>query len=184
MARTIYVVLLRGVNLGAHRRVTSAQLREAAVAAGLADPRTHANSGNLVAVAPERDDDVAARVTAALTEVTESEVPAVALTARRWDAVVRANPFPRAARDDPARLQVHVGPAPVDAAGIARFDLGNRGRELFAVAEGVLYVRYVDGIGTSRVTPAQLDRAAGTWTTGRNWNTVTRLATMARAPAP
>ncbi|GAA1712981.1 DUF1697 domain-containing protein [Isoptericola hypogeus] len=183
MAATTYVVLLRGVNLGPHRRVSAADLRQAAADAGLAGARTHANSGNLVAVAPERADDVAARVSAALESLTGGSVPAVALTASRLDAVVRANPFPAAARDDPSHLQVHVGAALVDGAGIARLDLANRGRELFAVAEGVLFVHYVDGIGASRVTTAAVDGAAGTWTTARNWNTTTRLLTMARETA-
>ena len=180
MARTVYVVLLRGVNLGPHRRVSSAQLRDAALDAGLTDPRTHANSGNLVAVAADKDDDVAARITGALAERAGADVPAVALTAARLDAVVGANPFPAAARDDPSHLVVHVGAERVDPAGIGRFDLANPGREHATVAEGVLFVHYVDGIGTSRVTAAQLDRAAGTWTTGRNWNTISRLARMAR----
>ncbi|WP_041294778.1 DUF1697 domain-containing protein [Isoptericola variabilis] len=179
-APVTYVVLLRGVNLGPHRRVSADDLRAAATQAGLVDARTHATSGNLVVTAPEglRAPDVAAKVSAALAERVGTEVPAVALDAARLAAVVEANPFPVAAQDDPAHLQVHVGPEPVDAAGIARLDLANAGRELLAVAEGVLYVHYRDGIGRSRLTSDVLDRAAGTWTTGRNWNTVRRLHAM------
>jgi uncharacterized protein (DUF1697 family) len=180
---TTYVVLLRGVNLGPHRRVSADDLRSAAADAGLDDARTHATSGNLVAAAPAgaSADDVAATVSAALAERVGAEVPAVALDAGRLAAIVAANPFPAAARDDPAHLQVHVGPEPVDATGIAKLDLANPGRELLAVADGVLYVHYQDGIGRSRLTTAALDRAAGTWTTGRNWNTVLRLHAMATA---
>ena len=38
---------------------------------------------------------------------------------------------------------------------------------------------YPDGIGDSRVTPTLIERALGTPVTGRNWNTVLRLAAMA-----
>jgi uncharacterized protein (DUF1697 family) len=75
-------------------------------------------------------------------------------------------------------VQVHVGPDPVDPDGVAA--LAEKNPERFAVAEGVLFVDYVDGIGRSRLTAAALDRAAGTWTTGRNWNTLARLVAMAR----
>ncbi len=183
MSATTYVVLLRGVNLGPHRRVTAAELRQAAHDAGLCDARTHANSGNLVAVAPERDANVAGRVSDALEHLTGTRVPAVALSADRLDEIVAANPFRAAARTDPAHLQVHVGAQRVDEVGIARFDLSNRGRELFAVGAGALFVHYADGIGTSRVTTDDVDRAAGTRTTARNWNTITRLLTMARQSA-
>ncbi len=177
-----HVVLLRGVNLGPHGRVSADDLRAAAADAGLADARTYATSGNLVATAPAgmRAADVATKVTGALEERLGTEIPAVALDAGRFAAVAAANPFPAAAQDDPARLQVHVGPRAVDAAGIARLDLANPGRELLAVAEGVLFVHYRDGIGRSRLSSSALDAAAGTWTTGRNWNTVRRLLAMTR----
>ncbi|MFE7406019.1 DUF1697 domain-containing protein [Isoptericola sp. NPDC057559] len=177
-ARTAYVVLLRGVNLGPHRRVSAADLREAAAAAGLDDARTYANSGNLVGTGDAGDDAVAARVEAALADRLGGDVRAVALPADRAAALLDADPFPDATADHPSHVQVHVGPDPVDPDGVAA--LAERNPERFAVAEGVLFVDYVDGIGRSRLTAAALDRAAGTWTTGRNWNTLARLVAMAR----
>lgn len=176
-APTAWVVLLRGVNVGGSRRVSSADLREAAAAAGLTQARTYANSGNLVAVGPA-DDDVAERVTAALAAQLGGDLRAVALTAERAAAVLAADPFPDAVADHPSHVQVHASPAPVDADGLARLAEGRP--ERFAVVDGVLYVDYVAGIGRSRLTPAAIDRAAGTWTTARNWNTLTRLVAMAR----
>lgn len=180
-----YVVLLRGVNLGPHRRVPAEELRAAAADVGLVGGRTLATSGNLVAAVggsgATTEADVARLVSEALGERLGQAVPAVALTADRLADIVDANPFPAAARADASHLQVHVPFGPLDAAGIARFDLANPGRERFAVAAGVLFVHYVDGIGTSRVTATALDKAAGTMLTGRNWNTVTRLLAMARA---
>jgi len=177
-ARTAYVVLLRGVNLGRSRRVSSADLREAAAAAGLADPRTYANSGNLVATGARGDDAVADRVAAALAAHLGGDVRALALTADRAAEVLDADPFPDATADHPSQVLVHLAPAPVDAEGVARLAEGHP--ERFVVADGVLYVDYVDGIGRSRLTSAAIDRATGTWTTGRNWNTLTRLVAMAR----
>jgi len=176
--RSAYVVLLRGVNLGPHRRVSAADLREAATAAGLADPRTYANSGNLVGTADAGDDGVAARVEAALSDRLGGDVRAVALAAARAAAVLEADPFPDAVADHPSHVQVHVSPEPVDADALAR--LVEDRPERIAVVDGVLYVDYVVGIGRSKLTPALVDRAAGTWTTARNWNTLTRLVAMAR----
>lgn len=185
-APTAFAVLLRGVNLGPHRRVSSADLRAAGTDAGFADAATYANSGNLVVTVPgdgppPGDDDVAARVVSALQARTGAEIPAVAVSGERLAAVAAANPFSAAARDDPAHLLVYVGPQPVDPDEVARLDLASPGRELLAVAEDVLFVHYVDGIGRSRLSSAQIDRAAGTWTTGRNWNTVQRLLAMTTA---
>jgi len=177
-ARTAYVVLLRGVNLGRSRRVSAADLRESAATAGLADARTYANSGNLVATGAPGDDAVADRVAEALATHLGGDVRAVALTAERAAEILAADPFPDATADHPAQVQVHLGPDPVDAEGVARLAEGRP--ERFVVAGGVLYVDYVDGIGRSRLTSAAIDRAAGAWTTARNWNTLARLVAMAR----
>lgn len=175
---TAWVVLLRGVNVGGSRRVSSADLREAAATAGLADARTYANSGNLVAVGAADDGDVAGRVAAALSDRLDGDLRVVALTAERAAGVLAADPFPDAVGDHPSHVQVHLSPEPVDADALARLAEGRP--ERFAVLDGVLYVDYVAGIGRSRLTPALIDKAAGTWTTARNWNTLTRLVAMAR----
>ncbi|GAB6939942.1 DUF1697 domain-containing protein [Isoptericola variabilis] len=175
---TAWVVLLRGVNVGGSRRVSSADLREAAATAGLADARTYANSGNLVAVGAADDGDVAGRVAAALSDRLDGDLRVVALTAERAAGVLAADPFPDAVADHPSHVQVHLSPEPVDADALARLAEGRL--ERFAVVDGVLYVDYVAGIGRSRLTPALIDKAAGTWTTARNWNTLTRLVAMAR----
>ncbi|MEU2199562.1 DUF1697 domain-containing protein [Isoptericola sp. NPDC019482] len=175
-ARTAWVVLLRGVNVGGSRRVTSADLREAAATAGLADARTYANSGNLVALGAP-DGDVAGRVAAALADRLGGDLRVVALPAQRAAAVLAADPFPDAVADHPSHVQVHVSPEPVDADALAR--LVEDRPERVAVVDGVLYVDYVVGIGRSKLTPALVDKAAGTWTTARNWNTLTKLVAMA-----
>jgi len=179
---TAYVALLFAVNVG-NRKVPSGELRALAAELGLATPRTHANSGNLVVGAgtsgATTPDDVARLVRTGVAERFGVDAAVVVLTAERLARVVRANPFPAAARESPAHLLVLVGEEPVDAAGIASFDLAHPGRERLAVEEGVLYATFPDGIGRSKVTTAVLARAAGTPVTGRNWNTVTRLLELA-----
>lgn len=174
-----FAVLLRAVNIGTDLRVTSADLRGAAEAAGLGAPRTLLNSGNLVATpgtsGATDPADVARLVQAHLGERLGQDVPAVALSAAQLDAIALANPFPGAARDHPSQLQVHVPFGDLDEAGVARLDLGHPGRELLATGAGVLYVHYVDGIGRSKLTAKVIEKAVGAPTTARNWNTISKL---------
>ncbi|ANC30946.1 DUF1697 domain-containing protein [Isoptericola dokdonensis] len=178
---TTYAVLLRGVNVGGHRRVPAADLRAAADAVGLGDPRTYATSGNLVVTCDDAatTDQVAHDLTTALADRLGLEVQVVAVAADRLARLLAAVPFPDAARDEPAKVLLHVGPRDVDAAGVARLADEHTGPERVAVAEGALYVHHVDGVGRSRLTGDRIDRAAGTWTTGRSWRTVIRLLEMA-----
>ncbi|MFP3713039.1 DUF1697 domain-containing protein [Puerhibacterium sp. TATVAM-FAB25] len=187
MTASTYVVLLRGVNLGPHRRVPAVDLRAAAADAGLAPARTVLSSGNVVGRAPApggsgpaTEAEVAARVAAGLEERLGQVVPAVAVRADRLAEVVAANPFPDAARDDPSHLLAYVPAGPVDPDGIARLAQEHAGPERLALAAGALVVEYPAGLASSRLTSARIDRAAGTWLTGRSWNTVTRLLALAR----
>lgn len=185
---TVYVVLLRGVNVGGHRRVSATDLRAAAADVGLRDAATYATSGNLVATsdggstgadgAAHPSAELSAALSAALAARVGGDVPLVVVPAARWADLVAANPFPAAARDDPGHLQLHLGPEPVDDDGVARLAATHDGPESLATARGALYVHYTAGIGRSRLSSARLDRATATWTTGRNWRTVLRLLQM------
>ena len=45
-----------------------------------------------------------------------------------------------------------------------------------------LYAVYPDGIGRSKLTPKLIESKLGTSATGRNWNTVLKIAALAAAP--
>ena len=53
------------------------------------------------------------------------------------------------------------------------------GREVVQAGGHHAYVVYPDGIGRSRLTSALIEKALGTRTTGRNWNTVLKLDALA-----
>ena len=44
-----------------------------------------------------------------------------------------------------------------------------------------LYIVYPDGMGLSKLTGTVIERTLSTRGTARNWNTVTKLAALARA---
>lgn len=184
-----YACLLFAVNVGG-RKVPSVQLRAVATELGFAEPRTVANSGNLV-VRPGTSgahdgQAVAALVSAAVAKRFGVDAAVAVLTGRQLADAIAANPFPEAARDHPARLQLLVGTSPVDADGIVSWSADLPGSERLAVADGRLYIDYPEGIGVSKLTTRALAKAAGTAVTGRNWNTVMALAdlTAATQPAP
>ncbi|HVM28225.1 MAG TPA: DUF1697 domain-containing protein, partial [Mycobacteriales bacterium] len=66
---TRWVALLRGVNVGGHRRVPMADLRRTLTACGAADVRTHLQSGNAVLTLPGDRDAVTALVRTAVEEL-------------------------------------------------------------------------------------------------------------------
>ena len=97
-------------------------------------------------------------------------------TAGAWRALVAGNPFPEAAADDPGHLVAMPLKAEPAAAAVEALAAAIKGRERVAASGGVLYLHYVDGIGRSKLTNAVIEKHIGSRGTGRNWNTVLKIA--------
>lgn len=96
-------------------------------------------------------------------------------TAAAWHDIVAGNPFPAAARDDPAHLVVLLLKRPTRAPQVRQLQAAITGPERVHGSGTHLYMTYPAGIGTSKVTTAMIERSLGTRVTGRNWNTVLKL---------
>jgi uncharacterized protein (DUF1697 family) len=176
-----YVALLRAVNVAGKSLVMSA-LRDHASALGLADPRTLLQSGNLIFRSTGKkpaelerllEREAEKRLGVATDFLVRSE--------RELAAIIANNPFPAAARRDPAHLLVMFlkHEAPADA--IAALRKAIVGRESIAADARQLYIVYPDGIGRSKLTTSLIEKRIATRGTGRNWNTLVKLAAAAAA---
>lgn len=179
-ASSIHIALLRAVNVGG-RSVAMAELRAMLEALGCANSRTLLQSGNAVFT-------VSAKTSAmALEKKLEAEAQrrfgfAVAFmlrTAAEWETLIARNPFPDAAKNDPARLILMAFRDAPEAAAVKALRDGYKGPETIHVAGRDGYLIYPDGQGKSKLTNALLERKLGVAGTARNWNTVLRLAALA-----
>lgn len=174
-----YVALLRAVNLGAHNKVAMGDLRELLGRLGFEDVRSLLQSGNLVFRAARQP---AAKLEALLAAETGRALGVhtdyVVRTPREWRALIEANPYPDDARRDPGHLVVMCCTSAPRAELVKALEARHAGPERVAVRGRQVYIVYPEGIGHSRVTNAFLERALATRGTGRNWNTVQKLAAL------
>ena len=178
---TVFIALLRAVNVGGKGKLAMADLRAMAGEMGLAAPQTLLQSGNLVFSAKGKAAELESALEAETARRFGVKTSFLIRTAAGWDALIAANPFPEEARDDPSHMvamPLRHAPA-ADALQALRETI--RGREKAEVAGRTLYLVYPDGIGTSKLTIAIIERKLGTIGTGRNWNTVLKLKALAAA---
>ena len=91
---TRFVALLRGINVGGHRKVPMARLREVLGEAGFADVATYLQSGNAVVTAPDTDPQaVASHIEQAIAAAFGFDVDVLVRSGAELDAVIAANPF-------------------------------------------------------------------------------------------
>jgi uncharacterized protein (DUF1697 family) len=176
---TVFVALLRAVNVGGTSIIRMADLKALCEDIGFGGVRTLLQSGNVVFTAKGSDKAVAKKLADAI-EKSHGFRPAIVIrtTGELADAMAR-NPFPDAAKSEPNRLLVSflAGPPAKDAA--ERLAAVKVDKEKLHLSGRQLYVHYADGgMGTSKVGNAVLERALGVPATARNWNTVTKLKAM------
>jgi len=177
MARRI--AFLRGINLGAERRVAMPALHDALAATGYQDVRTLARSGNVVltsAAAPATlEQDLAVTLRGAF----GFEIAVVVRTPEELAEVVAADPFAGEA-DDPARYQVSFLSAAPDPAGVIELERADVAPERVAVRGREVYSWHPDGLARSKLAGLITDRRLGVAVTARNWRTVTKLLALAK----
>jgi uncharacterized protein (DUF1697 family) len=181
---TIYVALLRAVNVGGANRLAMSDLRACLSDAGAGATQTYLQSGNVVADLPASNAEIAgAFVRAAIARHFGIDVPTIALTVRDLAEIADQCPF---SVDDPATLHAVVLPHPLgpeageSVRALAEEERVSGGAGKVAIASRAAYLLTPEGIGRSRFA-ARLTRGPLADGTSRNWRTVMALLDMASA---
>jgi uncharacterized protein (DUF1697 family) len=172
------IVLLRGINVGGKARLPMAELRELLAGLGFAGARTLLQTGNVVLDDARPVGELEAVLEAALAARFEFSPQVIARTVEEWAGVIAANPFPDEAKREPNRvvaviLKAEPAPQAVEALKAAATVL-----ERVEVIGRTAFVHYPEGQADSRLSVEGKLKVSGT---GRNWNTVLKLAEMAGA---
>ncbi|MEV4743937.1 DUF1697 domain-containing protein [Streptomyces sp. NPDC049555] len=177
MATKAYAALLRGINVGGHKKVPMAELRSLLEQLGHGDVRTYLQSGNAVFTSPQPDEDVlAAQLREALATHFGFPVDVIVRDHAYLAAVAAACPFP-AAELEGRQLHVTYFAEPVPQLAVERSDFLP---EDFALGDRALYLYTPDGLGRSPLgdTLGRAVARTGALATSRNWNTVVKLTEM------
>ena len=174
------IVLFRGMNTGGVRAPVGEQ-REMAEAMGLKNPRTLQASGNLVVESGMATDRLEAAIEAAMEKTFGLKIAAMARTPEQWSRLIAANPFPREAEAHPAKVLAMVMKDGIKPGALEACRALAEGGERVEAVDGVLYFWFPDGQGRSAIFRKATPRMLGMGT-GRNWNTVLKLAEMAGLP--
>lgn len=176
---TTYVALLRGVNVGGHRKVPMADLRDALTEAGFERVRTYIQSGNIVLDAQGGAAKVAAAIRKVIADRFEHTVPVMVRTAAQIDRIAEGDPFAgRGLDESKVTVTFLSGPAP---------DLAvPEGQDEEAHVAGTeVWVYYPAGLGTSTLERSGFWKpVGGLEATARNLRTVRKLRDMAAANTP
>ncbi len=166
---TVYIALLRAVNVGGTGKLAMTDLKAVCEQAGFAQVRTYIASGNVIFHSGKSAAQVKEALQDGLFDFTGKAIDVIIRTASEMNAVLAANPFPDKAGNRTVAIFLDE-PPPENALEL----VSNQTTEVLQLGVREIYVHYGDGMGDSKLKiPAA---RAGT---ARNMNTVAKLAAMA-----
>ena len=179
MKRTIFIILFRGV--GGATQLPVKPLREKLADAGFVDVATYINSGNAVLVSDQSRDDTINAVASICAREFGFGKDIYAVTLAEWEELIDNNPFPEAVEVPKFLHAAVLASAPQkEAVETLRGHAGEG--EKIAVVGKVAYLHTPNGFGRSKLAE-KFDKGIGVANTARNWNTVLKLADLARQRA-
>jgi uncharacterized protein (DUF1697 family) len=101
-------------------------------------------------------------------------------SAGEWQVQGDRNPLPEEATRDPGHLIVLCLEAEPALDAVEAVQAAPQGPEIVRADGKQLCIGYRAGIGRSKLTTSLIERRLGTRATGRNWNTVLKIAKIIR----
>jgi uncharacterized protein (DUF1697 family) len=181
---TVYVSMLRAVNVGGSSRIKMDALQRVYESLGLADVRTLLQSGNVVFRSNLTDRPrLVKRIMQELERQLGLQIDVILRTLAEVASIVERGPV-LSQRADPSKLLVMFLSAVPNAAAQAALLKWHKTKEMPEMLElrgPEIYLYYPDGVGRSKLTNAVIENKLDTSGTARNWNTLVKLVETGRA---
>lgn len=173
---TRVAAFVRGVNVGG-KKLVMAEFRQLLTDLGLADVSTVLNSGNAVFASGLDPAELEDRIVAALESELELRASCLVRTGAELAAVLAAHPFPGLATNGSRMMVLFVSAHP-GAGVLVEHDPVTLDPGRVAVGDRVVYQWCPDGVLAAPDVSTFVARRWGVTVTGRNWNTVQKLAAL------
>ena len=181
---TVYVSMLRAVNVGGTSRITMDALQALYESIGLKDVRTLLQSGNVVFRSTLKDrESLIRRIMQELERQLALRVEVILRTLAEVASVVERGPLlsPNADKNKLLVMFLSGVPDATSQAALAKWHKDRKGPEMIEMRGPEIYLYYPDGVGRSKLSGAVLEHRLNVAGTARNWNTLEKLLETGRA---
>lgn len=175
----IYIAMLRGINVGGHKRIKMDQLRESFEALGFEQVKTYIQSGNVVFKAGKLSQaGLSKRIEGKILSDFGFSVSVVSRTGDEMSKTIENNPFLKERGIDQEKLHVtFLSEAPAPAA-LMKLQALTAAPDQSRCVGKEIYLYLPNGVSESSLMKNPLDRVLSVVTTTRNWRTVNQLSQM------
>ncbi|WP_239618763.1 DUF1697 domain-containing protein [Cohnella mopanensis] len=174
---TIYIALIRGINVGGNNKVPMAELKKAYEAIGLNRVQTYIQSGNVLFESEESANMLRPKLEQAIEETFGINVTVALRSAEQWERIVANCPYGREALLEGASIQVTVLTEPPSPKAIAALE-ASKDVDEYHIHGLEIYFLFRRSMLDSKL--AKSLTKLGNTATSRNMNTMNKLAELAK----
>jgi uncharacterized protein (DUF1697 family) len=174
---TTYISLLRGINLGAHKKINMQDLKALYEGVGLQEVLTYIQSGNVIFKSDkDNTDELATLIAQAIEARYGFEVAVFVRTVPDIEAIIANNPFTDETTEKLYFTLLAQTPLPEK---IANIDAQKHLPDRFALVGKALYL-CVESYGTTKFSNNFFENKWKVVATTRNYNTMVKLVELAK----
>lgn len=178
-----YIAWLRGINVGGNKVIKMQDLKAMLGTLPFRNVRTYIQSGNVIFESEAlTGDGLAEMISGKIQETFGLEVPVIIRSLEELEAVIAGNPFPQSEQEAYKRLYVSFLAAEPAAEALEKLRPYEDGADKVRVIGRELYAFYEVSVSESPLFKVPFDKLLGTALTARNWNTLNKVAALARKP--
>ena len=177
-----YIALLRGVNVGGHRKIKMVDLKELLNKMGFKDVATYIQSGNVVFKSSiTKTSELEGKIKKGIAKTFSLDVPVLVKTHKELKSIFDKNPFTETSDIENKRIYFALLKEMPQPELITAFQKVKFQGELFVVAEDCVYLNYSIGAGKAKLNNNLIERKLKVSATARNYNTMVKLLEMSTA---
>jgi uncharacterized protein (DUF1697 family) len=174
-----FIALLRGINVSGRNKIPMPELRALCADLGWRDVQSYIQSGNLLFQAASPAAKLETQLEDGIKRHFALAIPVIIRPAAKWSAYAAGNPYPGASAREPNLVMLALSKtAPITGAVEQLRERASAGERVTQVGDA-LWIHFAGGSARSKLSPALLDRLAGSPVTTRNWRTVLKLRDLA-----
>jgi uncharacterized protein (DUF1697 family) len=176
-----YISILRGINVGGHRKIPMKDLKQMLDKLGYQDVTTYIQSGNVVFRSGKGNSPagISNEIEKAISLTFGFEVPVITRSMHEWKQTLSENPLLHDAGLDVDKFHVTFlerEPEPALADNLSMIDFS---LERLVIRGKDVYLYCPDGYGNSKLTNSFFENKLKVTATTRNWRTVIVLGELA-----
>ena len=171
-----YIILLKGINVGGHKKVPMADLRELLTKSGFENVKTYIQSGNVILQSSEKKlVNIEATIKKSILEYFGFEVSVLVMMRSDLKRVFEDSPFSEDEKKASYFIMLHNTPEKelVKVASEKVYE-----GEAYKIIKDCIYYYSAKGFGQAKFNANFFERKLKTFATARNYNTMVKLLSL------